>query len=80
MFHQLQITEEDQPALRFLWWNLELQRPPDVYQMLVMTFGAASSPRMVNFVLRKTALDNHGHVSFSENIIKSIEKNFYMHR
>jgi len=44
MFHQVQIIEEDQPALRFLWRNLELGRPPDVYQMLVMIFGAASSP------------------------------------
>ena len=38
MFHQVQIIEEDQPALRFLWQNLELERPPDVYQMLVMIF------------------------------------------
>ena len=43
MFHQVRIIEEDQPALRFLWRNLELEHPPDVYQMLVMIFGAASS-------------------------------------
>ena len=53
MFHQVQIKEEDQLALRFLWLNLELERPPDVYQMLVMIFGAASSPCMANYVLRK---------------------------
>ncbi|KAL9975998.1 hypothetical protein ACROYT_G013227 [Oculina patagonica] len=78
MFHQVQIIEEDRPALRFLWWNLELQRPPDVYQMLVMIFGAASSPCTANFVLRKRALDNREDVLFSEDTIKSVEKNFYM--
>ena len=78
MFPQVQIIEEDQPALRFLWRNLELQRPPDVYQMLVMIFGAASSPCMANYVLRKIALDNREDVSFSEDTMRSVEKNFYM--
>ena len=44
MIHQVQIIEEDQPALRFLWWNLELERPPKVYQMLVVIFRDVSSP------------------------------------
>ncbi|XP_029202962.2 uncharacterized protein LOC114967138 [Acropora millepora] len=78
MFHQVQIIEEDQPALRFLWRNLELERPPDVYQMRVMSFGAASSPCMANYVLRKTGLDNRQDVAFSVDMIKSVEKNFYM--
>ena len=78
MFHQVQIIEEDQPALRFLWRKLKLERPSDVYQMLVMIFGAASSPCMANYVLRKTALDNRQDVAFSVDTIKSVEKNFYM--
>ena len=78
MFHQVRVIEEDQPALRFLWRNLELQRPPDVYQMLVAIFGAASSPCMANYVLRKTALDNYGDTAFSTETIEAVEKNFYM--
>ena len=38
IFHQVQIIEEDQPALRFLCRNLELDFPPDVYQILIMIF------------------------------------------
>ena len=78
MFHRCRIIEEDQPALRFLWRNLELQRDPDVYQMLVMIFGAASSPCMANCVLRNTAADNRENSAFSPDTIESVEKTFYM--
>ena len=76
--HQVRIIEEDQPALRFLWRNLELQRTSDVYQMLVMIFGAALSTCMANYVFRKTALDIREDVAFSADTIKSVENNFYM--
>ena len=55
-----------------------MQRPPDVYQMLVMIFGAASSPCMANYVLRRTALDNYGGTVFSTETIEAVEKSFYM--
>ena len=58
MFHQVQVIEEDQPALRFLWWNPELERLLDVYQMLVMIFEAASSPCMANYLLRIGGTEN----------------------
>ena len=64
--------------MRLSWRNLELERPPDVYQMLVMIFGAASSSCMANYVLRKTALDNHQDVAFYVDTIKSVKKNLYM--
>ena len=48
--------------------------------MLIMIFGAASSPcmAMANYVLRKAALDNRQNVVFSVDMIKSVEKNLYM--
>jgi len=78
MFHQCSIITQDQPSLRFLWRNLELHRAPDVYQMQVMIFGAAASPCMANYVLRKTAIDNCDDPSFNVDTIESVEKNFYM--
>ena len=78
MFHQCLIIEQDQPALRFLWRNLETSRNPDVYQMMVMIFGAASSPCTANYVLRKTADDNCEDPSFSPETIEAVKRNFYM--
>ena len=78
MFHQCQTIEEDQPALRFLWRNLETKRSPDVYQMPVMIFGTASSPCTANYVLRKTADDNCDDPSFSPETINTVKRNFYM--
>ncbi|KAK3747981.1 hypothetical protein QZH41_019783, partial [Actinostola sp. cb2023] len=47
-------------------------------QMQVMIFGAAASPCMANYVLRKTATDNCDDPSFNVDTIESVEKNFYM--
>ena len=53
MYHQIRVTEVDQPATSFLWRELDTSRPPDVYQMCVAIFGARSSPVIANYVLRK---------------------------
>ena len=78
MLHQCLIMEQDQPALRFLWRNLETNRDPDIYQMLVMLFGAASSPCTANYVLRKTADYDCEDPSFSPETIEAVKRNFYM--
>lgn len=41
MFHQVRVREQDQDALRFLWWTSSYNDPPDVYAMNVHIFGAA---------------------------------------
>nr|XP_044252270.1 uncharacterized protein LOC123003532 [Drosophila takahashii] len=44
MFHQVLIQPQDRCAQRFLWRNGDDRRDPDLYEMVVMTFGAACSP------------------------------------
>ncbi|XP_043201117.1 uncharacterized protein LOC122369981 [Amphibalanus amphitrite] len=57
MYHQVQITPQDQPALRFLWRDLDATKQPEPYTMQVAIFGARSSPASANFVLQQTAKD-----------------------
>ena len=72
------MIEEDQPELSFLWRELDVNRAPDVYQMRVLIFGAASPPSTANYVLCKTAEDNRADPAFSQETINAVSKNFYM--
>ena len=44
MFHQILVRPQDQPALSFLWRGMDTTKPPDMYQMCVVIFGAKCSP------------------------------------
>ena len=57
MYHQVRIIRQDQPALRFLWRDLDVTKEPEAYSMQVAIFGARSSPASASFVLQKTARD-----------------------
>ena len=57
MFLQVKIQQQDRPALSFLWRDMELGRPPDVYEMNKAIFGAKCSPAIASYALRKTMLN-----------------------
>ncbi|KAJ8046805.1 hypothetical protein HOLleu_05597 [Holothuria leucospilota] len=38
MYHRVLIPEIDQHVHRFLWRDLDIERPPDVYIKTVLTF------------------------------------------
>ena len=76
MFHQVRVREQDQDALRFLWWTGSYDDPPGVYAMNVHFFGAASSPCVANSALRQAADDNAN--SFNPNVVEAIKKSFYV--
>ena len=56
MYHRVLIQEvPDQHVHRYLWQNMETERPPDVYVKTVLTFGDKPAPAMAQIALRKTA-------------------------
>ena len=56
MYHRVLIPEvPDQHVHRYLWRNMETERPPDVYVKTVLTFGDKPAPAMAQIALRKTA-------------------------
>ncbi|XP_036322336.1 uncharacterized protein LOC118736350 [Rhagoletis pomonella] len=55
MFHRIFVDEEDQQSQRFLWRNCDETRPPDVYLLRVMSFGASCSPSLAQFVKNQNA-------------------------
>ncbi|XP_071476202.1 uncharacterized protein [Diadema antillarum] len=66
MFHQFYVTPEDRDLLRFLWWeDGNPERPVVEYRMKVHLFGAASSPGVATFGLRRAADDGEGEFGFS---------------
>ncbi|XP_062541826.1 uncharacterized protein LOC134209815 [Armigeres subalbatus] len=50
MFHQILIRRVDQDSQRFFFRGMDRSMPPDVYVMMVMIFGAVSSPSMAQFI------------------------------
>nr|XP_061785759.1 uncharacterized protein LOC133576497 [Nerophis lumbriciformis] len=77
MFHQVKVAEEHRDFLRFLWWpEGDLKQDLVEHRMCVHLFGAVSSPSCSCFALRKTANDNKH--SFPEEVIDTINRNFYM--
>ena len=74
MFYQVRVPMSQRSYLRFVWWpdgnlNGNLQE----YQMTVHLFGAASSPSVANFALKKAA-----EASCHPFVKATILENFYV--
>ena len=77
MFHQILVRSQDQPALSFLWRSIDPSKPPDMYQMSVVIFGAKCSPTIANYILRRALTENPG-TGTMEVDRESLVSSFYM--
>ena len=77
MFHQVQVEAKYHNYLRFLWWpDGDLEKPLQEYRMVVHLFGAASSPSIANFALKKTA--DQAESLYGCSVANTIRRNFYV--
>ncbi len=74
MFHQVRLLPEDKALLRFLWRDLQKDKPPEVYEWQVLPFGNTCSPCCATFALQKHVQDHRETVDTRV----SVEKLFYV--
>lgn len=75
MFHQIKVIEADQNAQRFLWRDGDSSREPDVYVMMVVTFGLTCSPSQAQFIKNKNAME---FISEYPEAVNTIVNNHYV--
>ena len=77
MFYQFSVEPQHRDLLRFLWWpEGDVTRRAEEYRMTVHVFGAASSPSVANFGLKKAARDRVA--TYPESVTRFIQKSFYV--
>ena len=77
MFHQVLILPRDRPALSFLWRSMEVNRPPDTYEMNKAIFGAKCSPAIASFALQ-TVIKNCCDKSLTRDEAAEVSRQFYI--
>jgi hypothetical protein len=75
MYRRVLIPLEDQHVHRFLWRNMETNRPPDTYVMNVITFGDKLAPAMAKIALKKTAVEGE---AINLRAAQTVKDNTYM--
>lgn len=77
MFHQVYVPEKERSVLRFLWWpDLDFDKEPSIFEMMVHIFGATSSPSTCCYALRRTADDNKD--KYSATAQNAVKTKFYV--
>ena len=55
MYLQIRLSANDRPYHRFLWRNLDQNKPPDIFEFNRVVFGVNSSPFMAQYVAQHHA-------------------------
>ena len=72
MYHAVKIDSIDQHTHRFLWRNMEIEREPDVYVNITVSFGEKPAGNIATLALRKTAEMGKETYSRAANVIQNI--------
>ncbi|XP_043967022.1 uncharacterized protein LOC122827949 [Gambusia affinis] len=75
MFHQVRLLSEDKPLLRFLWRDVKIMQPPDVFEWQVLPFGTVCSPCCAVYALQRHTKEN---TTPDEEARRVVENNFYV--
>ena len=75
MYHQVRVNPDDADALRFLWLDVNCEKP-DTYQMLLLIFGGKDSPSCANYAVRRTASDHSS--KFDEAVAECVNRSLHM--
>ena len=70
MFCHVRLEPEDCKYHRYLWRELDVSRPPDVYEMNCLVFGDKSSPCEANYAVIRTTEDNKEEWPVAAAVIK----------
>ena len=77
MFQQFYVSPEHRNQLRFLWFKGgDYRSEPKDYRSTVHLFGAASSPAVANYALKRAASDHAN--EFGDDVVNFIQNNFYV--
>ena len=71
------MNSDNADALRFLWLeDVNSDKKPDTYQMLVHIFGGKDSPSCANYGVRRTASDHCS--KFDAAVAECVNRSFFM--
>ena len=71
MFSQGTIAKQDRRYHRFLWRGLDLSRPPEVYEAMILMFGDRASAYLAQYVVQKHTEGNRDDYPLAMAIILS---------
>ncbi len=79
MFHQIRLRPEDRPLLRFLWRDLKKEKPQDVYEWQVLSFGTTCSPCCAIYTVQRHAQAYQDHRHVAATVLQSFSVDNCLH-
>lgn len=75
MFHQVRLLPNDKHLFRFVWRDLDRNRPPEKFEWQVLPFGTTCSPCCAIYAVQRHVMD---HTEPGDEMRSTVERNFYV--